>query len=108
MKDKSSEESLPAQFDEFAVSYDQALAQGLSATGEGKDFFARGRLECLADTLMAADQPRSILDYGCGTGSATVLLQQRFPEATVVGVDVSARSIEQARAKTQNRAFSSM
>jgi len=33
--------------------------------------------------------PRAILDLGCGTGSTTVLLQQAFPDATVVGLDLS-------------------
>ncbi len=34
-------------------------------------------------------QPRRILDLGCGTGSTTLLLKQAFPEAEVVGLDLS-------------------
>jgi ubiquinone/menaquinone biosynthesis C-methylase UbiE len=34
-------------------------------------------------------QPRRILDLGCGTGSTTLLLKQAFPEAEVVGIDLS-------------------
>jgi ubiquinone/menaquinone biosynthesis C-methylase UbiE len=34
-------------------------------------------------------QPRRILDLGCGTGSTTVLLKQAFPEAEVIGLDLS-------------------
>jgi len=34
-------------------------------------------------------QPRRILDLGCGTGSTTVMLQQAFPEAEVIGLDLS-------------------
>jgi ubiquinone/menaquinone biosynthesis C-methylase UbiE len=33
--------------------------------------------------------PQRILDLGCGTGSTTVLLKQKFPQAEVVGVDLS-------------------
>lgn len=33
--------------------------------------------------------PRRILDLGCGTGTTTRLLQQRFPQAEVVGLDLS-------------------
>jgi ubiquinone/menaquinone biosynthesis C-methylase UbiE len=34
-------------------------------------------------------QPRRILDLGCGTGSTTRLLKQKFPQAEVVGIDLS-------------------
>jgi ubiquinone/menaquinone biosynthesis C-methylase UbiE len=34
-------------------------------------------------------QPRRILDLGCGTGSTTLLLKQTFPEAEVIGLDLS-------------------
>lgn len=36
-----------------------------------------------------AGQPRRILDLGCGTGSTTLDLKQAFPEAEVVGLDLS-------------------
>src|SRR2546426_22116 len=35
-------------FDEYAENYDAALNQGLSATGEGKDYFAAARIEWVA------------------------------------------------------------
>jgi ubiquinone/menaquinone biosynthesis C-methylase UbiE len=34
-------------------------------------------------------KPRRILDLGCGTGSTTLRLKQAFPEAEVIGVDLS-------------------
>lgn len=34
-------------------------------------------------------KPRRILDLGCGTGSTTLMLKQAFPEAKVVGIDLS-------------------
>jgi SAM-dependent methyltransferase len=34
-------------------------------------------------------QPRRILDIGCGTGSTTLRLKQAFPQAEVVGLDLS-------------------
>jgi len=42
-------------------------------------------------SLIAAvqGQPRRILDLGCGTGSTTLLLKQAFPEAEVIGLDLS-------------------
>jgi ubiquinone/menaquinone biosynthesis C-methylase UbiE len=34
-------------------------------------------------------QPRRILDLGCGTGSIALLLQEKFPDAQVIGLDLS-------------------
>lgn len=34
-------------------------------------------------------QPRRILDLGCGTGSTTLLLKKAFPQAEVIGIDLS-------------------
>jgi ubiquinone/menaquinone biosynthesis C-methylase UbiE len=35
------------------------------------------------------NQPSRILDLGCGTGSTTLMLKQAFPEAVVIGLDLS-------------------
>jgi SAM-dependent methyltransferase len=85
-------------FDQFANEYDDALGLGLSITGEGKDYFAQGRLKWLARCLDGlGEQPRQIMDYGCGTGSSTRLALNILPVETAIGVDTSERSIEIAR-----------
>lgn len=43
-----------------------------------------------------------ICDFGCGSGASTMILARRFPRARIVGVDLSQRLLELARAR---RAF---
>lgn len=46
-------------------------------------------------------QPKRILDLGCGTGSATLMLKQAFPEAVVIGLDLSPYMLVVAEYKAQ-------
>jgi len=79
-----------ADFDRFALNYDDALNAGLSATGEGKEFFARGRLRCLRERLdQLGVRAGSVMDFGCGPGTTTSLLRELLGAVRVFGVDVS-------------------
>jgi SAM-dependent methyltransferase len=42
--------------------------------------------------------PQRILDLGTGTGAAARVLARRFPEATVIGVDLAPKMVDEARA----------
>src|SRR5665213_2598169 len=44
-----------------------------------------------------AENPANIVDLGCGPGNATVLLTERWPAASVVGVDNSEEMIADAK-----------
>jgi ubiquinone/menaquinone biosynthesis C-methylase UbiE len=46
-------------------------------------------------------KPRRILDLGCGTGSTTLMLKQAFPEAEVIGLDLSPYMLVRAEDKAK-------
>lgn len=97
--------NLAAPFDEIAEQYDAVLNEGLSVTGETKDYFARARVRWLHGRLSALGvSPRSILDFGCGTGSAIPLLRDAFSPDRIVGADISEASLREARRRHQDAA----
>ncbi len=67
-------------------------AQYLQYAGER----LRPALDLLARVPLEA--PRTIVDLGCGTGSVTRILSERWPEARIVGVDNSPQMLDEARA----------
>ena len=93
-----SDPAQPPEFDDFAGNYDDALRQGLAVSGEDKDFFAEGRVRWLRHCLEKQGEalPGSVLDFGCGTGSATPFLRAHLSPERIVGVDVSRKSVEVA------------
>ena len=89
----------PGEFDQYAESYDAALEKGIAVSGESKDFFAAGRVHWLQRCLRALDcAPTTLLDFGCGTGSASPWLIEAFGPSALLGVDLSGKSIDVARA----------
>ena len=85
-------------FDEFADDYDGTLNRGLAFSGENKDFYARARVAWLNEVLAARGvRPRRAIDFGCGTGSSVPILLETLGLDSVLGLDVSPRSIELAR-----------
>ncbi len=101
----SGDASRPAEFDAHADSYDEDLARGLSASGEGKSYYATSRVAWLARRLreLAPSTPATprVLDFGCGDGFAAPLLLSILKAGSVAGVDVSDGLLEIARARHQ-------
>ena len=50
-------------------------------------------------------EARLAVDLGCGPGNSTELLAERFPGATVIGVDDSANMLDAARKRLPGRRF---
>ena len=89
---------MKSEFDDYAGSYDAALNEGLSLSGESEEYFAHERVRWLAGRLADLGvQPSRVLDYGCGTGSTSPELLEQFHARMVVGVDASRESLEIAR-----------
>ena len=44
--------------------------------------------------------PARVLDVGTGTGAGALTLARRYPDAQIVGIDISAAMLEQARRNT--------
>jgi ubiquinone/menaquinone biosynthesis C-methylase UbiE len=77
---------------EAAISYD-AVTQYALPPNEG---WVR---QALLNSIQV--RPRRILDLGTGTGSMALLLQQAFPDAEVVGLDLSPPMLVMAEYKSQ-------
>jgi trans-aconitate 2-methyltransferase len=52
-----------------------------------------------------SSEARLAVDLGCGPGNSTELLAERFPGATVIGVDDSANMLEAARKRLPGTTF---
>ena len=61
--------------------------------------FADHRLRPVIDLLarIPAEAPARVTDLGCGAGNATKLLQQKWPDARITGVDSSPEMMARAR-----------
>jgi ubiquinone/menaquinone biosynthesis C-methylase UbiE len=77
---------MKVQFDWLAPHWDRLREPGYL------DAFERG--------LAEVEAARRVLDVGTGTGLAAFALAARFPGAEIVGVDLAAEMVEEARRKT--------
>lgn len=84
-------------------------ADGLGDLTELLDLDAevlRGHLDAVTAAVRAhtADTPpRRIVDLGCGTGTGTFMLLERFPEASSTAVDTDPRMLERLTEKSRAR-----
>lgn len=58
-----------------------------------------GHITALTGWLPVQAPPRRIVDLGCGTGTGTFALLDRFPEAHITAVDTSATHLQRLREK---------
>lgn len=89
-------EAAAEQFDRVAEDYDAMHRSNIAASGEGPEYFARYKLRVLMDRLEGRTS-RPVLDFGCGIGNLTRLLDEALPDVHAYDpsqacVDVAKRS----------------
>jgi SAM-dependent methyltransferase len=84
------------EFDQYAEGYLRAHADNTRLTGEEPDYFARYKIDEVGRRLRALREPfpRKVVDFGTGIGNSLPYLRAMFPEADIVGLDVSEKSLE--------------
>ena len=85
-------------FDDYSANYDQLLRESTKLYADDSEYFAKYKVDLIRDAAAGARTPvRRVLEYGCGTGRNIGYLCAAFPEAEVVGTDVSIESLRIAR-----------
>ena len=88
---------LEQEFDRFAQEYEQLHASVLTASGEGPAFSQPINRADMRRHLAAAGVsrgPLTLLDFGCGVGGSLPHLRREFPDAELIGADVSRKSLD--------------
>ncbi len=101
------EEGQSVDFDDYAMGYEDAVDRSVSFTGRSSAFYARRKVELLEDLVrptLGSLQGVSLLDVGCGTGTADQFLAPRV--RTLHGVDISEEMLVKARRNVPKAAFS--
>jgi SAM-dependent methyltransferase len=91
---------MPSEFDQYVRDYKEIIDRGAALTGETFEYFIELRVDLLTRELEAggARLPGRILDFGCGIGATEKVLRDRFPSASIDGVDESPESLKAAGA----------
>lgn len=88
-------EQVEEMFDSIASAYDfmnTAMSFGLHRKWRSKALKA-------VTKSMNGRLPSDVLDIACGTGDVTFDLHKRFPKATVIGLDLSEKMLDEAAKK---------
>lgn len=94
---KSKEQAFD-NFDEFARDYREIHNENIRLTGADSHYFSEFKVKWLRE-FYGSTQPASVLDLGAGDGTCLTYFRQYFPQASLFGIDVSEKSIEEAASK---------
>lgn len=82
-------------FDDFTENYNQLLNEKTRFFSSNEEYFARYKVDIVRRQVHTP--VNRLLEYGCGIGRNIKFLQQSFPNAVIVGSDISGGSLEIAR-----------
>jgi SAM-dependent methyltransferase len=90
-------------FDDYSADYDKLLRESTKLYADDSEYFARYKVDLIRH---AVSKPIArVLEYGCGTGRNIGYLQQAFPDAEIVGSDLSEASLRIAAQSNPNARF---
>lgn len=95
--------SQKVDFDAYTADYNRLLREGTGFFSASETYFAAYKVEEVRRVIPLP--VKRILEFGCGIGRNVPFLAASFPGAEIVGTDVSAASIEQARQENPGHAF---
>ncbi|NQU72685.1 MAG: class I SAM-dependent methyltransferase [Rhodospirillales bacterium] len=96
-----------AEFDKFADEYAALHAQNIKISGEGPDFFAAYKIDDVKhDVARSGTFPKSptLVDVGSGVGNSVSHFRRNFPDASLICLDVSERSLKIAEERFPGQA----
>ncbi len=79
-------------FDDYSANYDDLLRESTKLYADDAEYFARYKVDLIRAAVRTP--VARVLEYGCGTGRNIGYLQKAFPEADVVGSDLSEASLQ--------------
>lgn len=88
------------EFDRYALEYEQMHADNVKPSGYDPAYFDEYKVKEIHARLKeegVADLPIKILNFGCGIGKSEPFLRSYFPNAKIMGIDVSVESVKLAR-----------
>jgi SAM-dependent methyltransferase len=84
-----------AEFDRFADEYLETHARNIAVSGESPEYFARYKIDEIHRVWgrRGRPDPRTILDFGAGIGNSVPHFHRSFPDAGIIAMDVSDKSL---------------
>lgn len=79
-------------FDDYTDNYNSLLRESTSFFTESEAYFARYKVDTLRREVPVGT--KRLLEYGCGIGRNIPFLRAAFPQATIIGSDISSASLE--------------
>lgn len=93
----------PVNFDEYTETYNSLLTQQTRFFATNEEYFSNYKVAIVRDKVRPP--PARILEFGCGIGRNIRYLREAFPDAEIMGSDISAKSLEMARSENKGIRF---